>query len=245
MVRRSAQVRTLLRRHTLRIGGVLLSVLALTILWRYTPLARWLSPAHIVILAHEFADRPWAPLVILLAYTPACIVIFPRALITLAAVVAFGPWQDALYALAGTLLAALFTYLVGMALPQHTIRRLAGNQLRHVTGILRRRSLIAVSALRLVPLATFAVEGLVAPGFGIRLAPFLGGPLIGLLPGTFATTLFGREFETALIDPSRIRYGILAALVLILVILSLSVRRWLVTQPRLEAHHAPADPRTR
>jgi uncharacterized membrane protein YdjX (TVP38/TMEM64 family) len=95
-----------------------------------------------------------------------------------------------------------------------------------------------MTALRLVPLAPFAVEGLFAAAIGIRLLPFMLGTLFGMLPGTLATTIFGNQLEAALQDPSRINYGILAAVVLALTVLSLIVRRWLVTQHRQHGHHA-------
>ena len=48
---------------------------------------------------------------------------------------------------------------------------------------LRRHGLVAVTALRLVPLAPFAVEGLVA-GRSYPFWHFMLGTLLGLLPGT-------------------------------------------------------------
>lgn len=221
-----------IRRGGLRLVGIALVIAALTALWRHTPLAEWVDAAHVTALAEQFADRPWAPILIVAAYTPACILMFPRPLITLASVVAFGPTLGLTYALSGILLAALSTYVVGLAVPRQSVRKLGGDRLLHMADVLRRRSLLAMTALRLVPLAPFAVEGMVAAAIGIRLFPFMLGTLFGMLPGTIATTVFGEQIGAALRDPSQINYGIIAAAIAAIAVLSLIVRRWLVAQHR-------------
>lgn len=237
----------------MKVLALVLALFALTALWRHTPLAEYVDAERVTTWAREFADRPWAPLVILGAYTPACVVMFPRPLITLAAVVAFGPFLGFSYALSGILVAALLTYLAGRRLPRGTVRSLAGKELNHVTETLRRRGLLAVTALRLVPLAPFAVEGLVAGAIHIKLWHFMLGTLLGMLPGTLASTVFGEQIEAALRDPSQINYGLLGAAVLTLFMLSLVVRRWLTAQYRQGEHdrqhhaerHGDAGDRTR
>lgn len=231
------RLRALIRRLAPRLAAVVVAIAALTALWRFTPLAGWLDADHVIAWAQHFGGRWWAPLAIVAAYTPACIVLFPRPLITLAAVVAFGPHRGFAYALSGILLAALLSYLAGGHLPRHTVRDMAGPRLLHFAEILRRRSLLAVTALRLVPLAPFAVEGLVAAAIGIRLQPFMLGTLIGMLPGTLTTTIFGHQIEAALHDPSQVNYGLLAAAVGLITLLSLAVRHWLVAQRRRHSDH--------
>ena len=83
-----------------------------------------------------------------------------------------------------------------------------------------------------MPIAPFAIEGVVAAAIGIRLAPFLLGTLFGMLPGTLATTVFGDQLEAALDDPGRLDYGLLLTAALGIVLLSLFVRRWLVKEHR-------------
>ncbi|CAL94400.1 conserved hypothetical membrane protein [Azoarcus olearius] len=232
-----------LRRAAMRIVGVVLVLIALAAVWKYTPLSQWGDPDRISALAREFAHRPWAPLVILLAYTPACVLMFPRPLITLAAVVAFGPYMGFGFALGGILIAAFFTYVAGLGLPEETVSNLAGRKLRHIAETLRRRGLIAVTALRLVPIAPFAVEGVVAAAIGIRLAPFMAGTAIGMLPGTLATTVFGNQLQEALRDPGRVNYGLVAAAIAGVALLTLAVRRWLVADHR--HHHGNGNQRPR
>lgn len=243
-VERKAGRMAFIRRVALKVGLFFLIVGALTAVWRYTPLAQWVDGERITAWAREFSNRWWAPLVILFAYTPACVVMFPRPLITLAAVVAFGPYLGFAYGMSGILLAAFLSYVAGLRLPRHRVHSLAGHSLHRVLETLRRRGLIAITALRLVPLAPFAVEGLVAAAIGIRLWHFMLGTLIGMLPGTLATTIFGDQLEAALHDPGEIDYTLLAAAVLSVTLLTLAVRRWLVHQQRQYVPHGDTDHRT-
>jgi uncharacterized membrane protein YdjX (TVP38/TMEM64 family) len=127
----------------------------------------------------------------------------------------------------GVLLAAVLAYWGGRWVPRQTLRRLSGERFNRLADVLRQRGLLAVTAVRLVPLAPFVVEGLVAGAIRIPLWQYLVGTFLGMLPGMLAATVFGDQIETALRDPSQINYGIVAAVVVGLLALTLVVRRWL------------------
>jgi uncharacterized membrane protein YdjX (TVP38/TMEM64 family) len=195
--------------------------------WRYTPLASLLSPERIVAWAEDFAGHAWAPFAVMAAYTPASFTMFPRPLITLFAVVAFGPWLGVCYAMAGIVVAAVSNYLVGLMMNRSTVRRMAGERLNRVSEVLRSKGLLAMTAVRLVPVAPFAVVGLVAGAIRIRLAHFVGGTVLGMLPGAVVTTIFGDQLQAALIDPSRINYWLIALVAAVFAVGIYAVRRWL------------------
>ncbi len=210
---------------------VLAAVFAgLTAAWRYTPLGDVITAQQVMEWARDFAGRPWAPLVVLLAYTPACFVMFPRPLITLFSVVAFGAWMGFAYAMTGIVIAAVATYYAGRLLDRSTVRRLAGKKLNEVSEVLRKRGLVACTALRLIPVAPFAVEGLVAGAIRIKLFDFTLGTILGMLPGTLTTTVFGDQLEAALRDPAEINYWLVAGAVLFLGVAIVVVRRWFSVQ---------------
>jgi phospholipase D1/2 len=192
------------------------------------------APERAIEWARELGEVGWAPLAVMLAYTPAAFVMFPRPLITLFAVIAFGSWLGFAYALAGITLAALATYFTGRALPRDTIRHLAGEKLNQVTEVLRRRGLLAVFAVRIVPVAPFAVVSMVAGAIHIRLAHYTFGTLLGIVPGTLMMTVFGDQLATALEDPARINYGLVAAVILVFAVGLIIVRRWFARQHLLQ-----------
>jgi uncharacterized membrane protein YdjX (TVP38/TMEM64 family) len=220
-----------------RIAAVALTVAALAAMWRYTPLHDYLTPERVFEWAASFGDLWWAPLAVVATYTPACFTMFPRPLITLFAVVAFGPLLGFAYAMSGILLASLATYYAGRRLPQATVRSMAGAKMDAMTGVLRKRGLAAVFAVRIIPVAPFAIEGMVAGRIPIKLWHFMLGTFLGMLPGTLTTTVFGGQIQSALTDPSRIDWALVAAVVVLFILLTLAVKRW------FRAQHLASRPR--
>jgi uncharacterized membrane protein YdjX (TVP38/TMEM64 family) len=219
------------------------ALVALVLVWRFTPLAEAATAENVLDWVQRFAGQWWAPLVVVLAYTPASLVMFPRPLITLASVVAFSPWTGFALAIAGNLLAAALAYVAGRVFGRNTVRRIAGEKLNRLCNALRRRGLLAMTAIRLVPIAPFAVESVVAGAIRIRFWHFALGTFIGMLPGTLATTVFGGQIETALRDPSQINYWLVGGVVLLLAVGALVVRRWLAKIDATEKSREPASPR--
>jgi phospholipase D1/2 len=224
-------------RGWMKFAAAIAVVAALTAMWRFTPLAHWFEPDRVTTWARSFGDQWWAPLIVLAAYTPASFVMFPRPVITLFAVVAFGPWLGFVYALAGIEIAAWLTYVLGMLLRRDTVRRVAGSNLNRIIEMMRRRGLIAMTALRLVPLAPFIVEGIVAGAVRIKLWHFMVGTAIGMLPGTLAATILSEQLQAALEDPSEVNYWLIGAAVLIVALATWFVRRWLISSTGHTATH--------
>jgi phospholipase D1/2 len=216
--------------------AVAVACLGLLAMWRYTPLAAWLSPERVLAWGEYFSTHVWAPLAVMAAYTPASFTLFPRPLLTLCAVVAFGPWLGATYAMLGILLAAGTNYAAGRSLQRSTVRSIAGERLNRISQVLRRRGLLAMTMVRLVPIAPFAVVGMVAGAIRVRFAHFLGGTFLGMLPGAAVTVFFGDQLQSALRDPGQVNYGLVALVVVGFVAGAFAVRRWLV-KSHLPGHH--------
>jgi len=192
--------------------------------------------------AQQIAGYWWAPVLIVLSYTPASLIMFPRPLITLFAVIAFGPWLGFATSMTGIVGAALATYYAGRVLPRHTVRSLAGEKLERMSTVLRKRGLIAVFAVRIIPVAPFAIEGMIAGAVCIRVWHYAAGTVLGMAPGTLTTTVFGDQFATAIEDPSRINYWLVGAVGLFFAVLIWYVRRWFANEHK-RAGETPARSR--
>jgi phospholipase D1/2 len=228
------------RRHFGRRAAIAAVVLiGCALAWRYTPLAGAATADAVLGWAEDFAGRWWALPVILLSYTPASVVMFPRALITLASVVALGPWWGFWLAIGGNTLASALAYLAGRRFGRDTVRRLAGERLNRLCTAMRRRGLVAMTALRLVPLAPFVVESVVAGAIHIRFRDFALGTLIGMLPGSVATTVFGAQIESALRDPATINWWLVGGVAVLFAAGIVTVRRWFA---RLESREKGREP---
>ncbi len=203
--------------------------LALFLSWRYTPLADIITAEKVVEWARAAGKARWAPLVVIAIYTPAVFLMFPRPLLTLFSVIAFGQWWGFGISLAGIMVSALATYFVGRSLPEKTVHRIAGRKLEATTKAIRRRGLMSVFAVSIAPVAPFPVVGMVAGAVHIRLWHYVVGTGLGMMPGTIATTVFAKQIEAALEDPSRINYWVVAAVLIVLIALVVFVRRWLAS----------------
>lgn len=210
--------------------AIVVVIAALAAAWRYTPLSEYITADRITGWARAIRSWSWAPLVVMFLYTPAAFVMFPRPVLTLLTVIAFGPWLGFAYGMAGIIGSALATYYVGRLLPEKTVQRLAGDKLDDVVKALRRHGLMAMLAVRIIPVAPFAVEGIIAGTVPIKVWEYTLGTFLGMLPGVLATSVFGAQLAAALEDPSTINWWIVGAVVLAMLALIWYVKRWFASQ---------------
>jgi phospholipase D1/2 len=164
---------------------------------------------------------------VMAAYTPASFIMFPRWIITMTAVLAFGPWHGFVYGFIGILVAGVVTFLPGRLVERDTIRRIAGRKLKPVTQFLERKGLIAVTLVRLVPIAPFPVVNMVMGAMRVKLWHFVLGTFLGMLPGMLAATVLSDQLAAALEDPTRVNFWVIAAAVLVLVALAYFGQRYM------------------
>jgi uncharacterized membrane protein YdjX (TVP38/TMEM64 family) len=81
---------------------------------------------------------------------------------------------------------------------------------RRVLDRLRARGLLAVVAIRVVPVAPFTLTNLACGAAGIRPIDFALGTLIGMAPGLVAMALLGDRLIHVLLNPEPGQIGMLA-----------------------------------
>jgi phospholipase D1/2 len=212
-----------------KIAFAALVMVALAVLWRYTPVSEYFTAHRVAEWARVVRETSWAPVIVVLAYTPAAFVMFPRPVLTLFTVIAFGPWLGFTYGMLGIMGAALATYYAGRVLRHDTVQRVAGDKLDEMTPVLRRHGLLAVLAVRVVAVAPFAVEGVIAGAVRIRLSDYMLGTAVGMTPGVLATTVFGNQISRALQDPSTINWWLIGSVAVAFIVLTFLVGRWFAT----------------
>jgi uncharacterized membrane protein YdjX (TVP38/TMEM64 family) len=215
-----------LRRRLQLLGVLLLVLLALSIAWSWGPLREWLNVDRIVGglrgLGQEFG-----PVAAVAGFTVALVVGVPFSLLTLVCIVAFGPVEGSIYTLVGGALGSAASYGVGHALGREAVRRMAGPRVNEVSERLGRRGFAAGVAVRLVPIAPFAVVNMIAGSSHIRFRDFQLGSMIGMVPGTVLAALFVDRLLAAVQEPGPDTL-ILAVVVLLLVVTGAwAARRWL------------------
>jgi uncharacterized membrane protein YdjX (TVP38/TMEM64 family) len=217
------------RSHTARriVLGVLMltALLGLAAAWRWTAMGEWLELDTLIAQAERLNAHPATPLLAIAGIALAATLAVPLTLLVVAVVLAFGPLTGFCYALAGAQLSALLTYAAGQGIGRDLVQRYAGQWLNRISKRLSRRGVLTIITLRIVPVAPFAVINLVAGASHIRFRDFALGTLVGLLPGLAAIALFADGLVHSIRAPDAAGFAWLSALVLVIVLATLLLRR--------------------
>jgi uncharacterized membrane protein YdjX (TVP38/TMEM64 family) len=220
-----------LRRKLYLLVVALLLLLGLALAWSSTPMRAWLDVDRAVESLRRFGQA-FGPLAAVGGFALALTLAVPLVFLTLIALVAYGPMVGFGCAMGGALLAAAASYGVGRFLGREVVQRLGGERINRLSQRVARRGLLAVVAVRMLPVAPFAVVNMVAGASHIRLRDLMLGTLIGISPGTLAMTLFVDQITAALQHPTLLTL-VLAGLTMVLIVLGLwAMQRWLRTHDR-------------
>jgi len=189
------------------------ALLALTVAWHWTPIGEFISRDRVQGLLSSIAGSAWAPLWVMAIYVAGGAIAFPVVLLIVATAATFGPWFGFLYALIGVLASALAMYFVGAALGRNALNSMIGTRGDRIRREIDERGIIAVAAIRVVPVAPFTVINLIAGACSIALFDYVVGTVIGMLPGLIAISALGHQITAIFTDFSAQNLGLLALFV--------------------------------
>jgi phosphatidylserine/phosphatidylglycerophosphate/cardiolipin synthase-like enzyme/uncharacterized membrane protein YdjX (TVP38/TMEM64 family) len=218
------------RRRLLRVLGVAGLLLALTALWRLTPLADQLRPDVLAAWAAPLGAAPFGPLATGVAIALAGTLFVPITALLVASALLHGPLLGGALALGGAVASALAGWGIGRLLWRDAVHRLMSPRLRRLSLRIARRGVLAVAAVRVVPIAPFAAVNLAAGASHVRLVDFGLGTVLGMAPGIAVLSVLSDRLARVVIDPG----WDAAAVLLALALLALAAGRWLrrrVTRP--------------
>jgi uncharacterized membrane protein YdjX (TVP38/TMEM64 family) len=175
--------------------------------------------------ARSVAHSPAAVLAAFALYGVGGLIGFPISALVVVTGMVFGPLWGVLYAFAGAMLHAAATYGLGRYLGRHTVRRLAGFRLNRITRRLARRGVVAVAAIRLLPIASYARISLVAGASHVRFGEFMTGTGIGVALWIVLTIAFVDRLGAALNHPDPVNFVSLAVVAVTMFVAMLFVRR--------------------
>ena len=193
----------------LKLGAVVLALLALTLAWQFTPLSDYAGLEPVGQTLASFSRSPYGALVAIGVFIVAGFVAFPLTVLIAATAAAFGPALGILYATIGALVSAIITYAIGAALGRKALRDVLGPRLDQLRQRIARRGVIAIAAIRLVPIAPFTVVNLAAGAGDIRARDFLLGTALGLAPGLIVLSLLGGQIFRVLTEPTALSITLL------------------------------------
>ena len=201
-------------------------VVALVVLWKFTPLGELFSAEHVEGTLEAISGRWWTPWLLAALFTPAALVMFPRPVLTLAAVAVFGFVEGFAISMAGVLASAVIFYFAGRRIDERKLERLAGPRMPRIRKLLQREGLMAVTVIGLLPVAPFTIEMLVFGALRVKLWHVMVGVFIAMLPGMLGTTVIGHQVMAAVREGRHVNGWIVGATVAVLAVIVFLTHRW-------------------
>ncbi|WP_436025763.1 VTT domain-containing protein [Trinickia sp. LjRoot230] len=211
----------------LLLGALVLGVVVLTVLWRFTALGQHINLALLVHWGKQLGTLPFSPLIVLAGYVVAAVLSVPITALIAATGLVFGAWPGMGYAFFGTVIAAATTYGIGVSLGRDAVRRLAGARANRLSERIGQRGIVTMMVLRLLPIAPFTIVNLVAGASHISLRDYLIGTVLGMTPGIVLTVTFAHQLIAAIRHPGGGAWATLIAIGVALVGVSVMLQRWL------------------
>ena len=216
------------RPHLMPLIGAALALLALALAWRWSPLADWLSPDRLIPALHSLGQATHPGLAILVL-TAASVLAVPLTVMALLAVLAFGALNGTVYLMIGATLGGAVSFLVGKRLGRGVLEHLAGERLKRLDQRAAGNGVLAVIAVRMVPVAPFALINMALGVSSIRLRDFVLGSVIGMFPGTMLIALSIDQLVAFSLNPD-----LKQAIVTLLVVATLLLGGWLARRWALQ-----------
>ena len=210
----------------LRVAITLLGLLGIALVVRSDLVGESGAIAEALRLAEQNRTSWQGLVVVLLAFLLSSLLFVPVNVVIAGTGAAFGPLLGPAYALAGSLLAAAAVFAVGRVLGRDWVRRLATRRVTAFNRRLKRHGLLAMTVLRLFPVAPFTVVNLIAGASAIRARDYMLGSLIGMSPGIVLMTLFGDRLGAWLRQPNGANLAVVVGIAALALALAWALKRW-------------------
>ncbi len=115
----------------------------------------------------------------------------PGSVLTISAGVIYGPVIGSLVAIAGALAGATAAFALARRATASSVQQVQGARAQRVQQRVREHGLLAILALRLIPLVPFNVLNYLAGVSAIRARDYLIGTAVGIIPGAVAFATLG------------------------------------------------------
>ncbi len=188
--------------------AVLLCLVGIGVLWRFTSLVDYLDPTAFAESFEVLRGSDLASLAVITIFVAGGLVIFPVTAMILATAIVFGPIYGFAYAAAGALASASVSYGLGWIVGKRFLRRFMGERVRALSRRLGDKGVMAVTLMRIIPTAPFTFINIIAGASHIRFLDYFIGTVLGMFPGIAILSLTGERIEKVFRDPTAINVGL-------------------------------------
>lgn len=220
------------RTTSLRLVVVVLLLLGLIVAWNFTPLSKWADPELLAESLAAARDEWWIYPAILAGYVVFTLLLFPLVALIAVTGLVLGPWKGFLVAIAGSLISGWVGFRIGAWTGGHAFERLSQRAYRVVSKTLHNHGLLAVAALRMVPIAPYTVVNVAMGATGLSAFAFLGGTFLGLLPGILILTMLGDRLREAWRDPEPANLALFALFTVLWLVVAWGLQKFVAALRR-------------
>lgn len=175
------------------LGPLALGLLLVTVFFAFD-LAAFRSADGVASWVSSLRDSPYRLLYVLCAFAVGTLLFLPITALIVGTTLTFGPYVGFTYAMLGACVAACSTYWAGRLFGGAALTQLtAGERLGKLALALRTRAFRASLVARLLPVGNFTAINLLAGSMRIPFFAFMGGTLVGVIPGVLTLTLFAEQ----------------------------------------------------
>ncbi|ARI78868.1 TVP38/TMEM64 family protein [Halobacillus mangrovi] len=169
----------------------------------------------------------YGPLIFMAIYAIGPIVAFPTSVLSLAAAFAYGIWPGMLYIVIGATAAGVTGYMMGRFFGDSVVKFQESKWAEKIYYRMKDKGFHYVFILRLIPIVGFDILSYLAGMTRVKIGPFVGATVLGMLPGTFAYSLVGTSLASGNRTLILIALSVFALLLVMTFLFRNKVRRWL------------------
>ncbi len=133
----------------------------------------------------------WGPAAFVLGYAALTLAPLPKSVLSVGAGLVFGFTGGLVLVYAAAMLGATAAFWLGRRLGREAVEKYTGARVERVDELLRRRGLLAVIGVRLIPVLPFTAINYAAGLTSVGWWQYFLGTVIGILPGTVSYVLLG------------------------------------------------------
>lgn len=201
-------------------------VVAMVLVWRFTALSEIARPQVLVDHIEAISKHRWAPFIFIAAYLLGGFVLFPVTVLGGAVAIIFPPLKAVAISFTGIMLSASLHHWLGAHFLRDRTSALLGRIRKKVDETLTDQSIVTIAALRMVPIAPFALVNVVAGCMGVRYRDFILGTALGLAPSITVICLFGRQVRAFWRDPSLTGVLLILAVAGLWIAVAVILQKW-------------------
>ena len=209
---------------------ILAGLFALAAALRWTPLGEFLNIDSLGGSIAWLRDDANAPLWVIAAYLAGGVSSFPVTLMIFATALTLKASLAIVCSLLGCIFSAMLVYAIGQWLGRKNVMRLAGRRLNRVNRLISKQGVLAVAAVRMIPVAPYSLVNLAAGAAGVPFRDFVLGTLLGLSPGVVGITFFAKQLEQTILKPGAFNFLVLIGTLVLMLAGIVGLRRWITSK---------------